>query len=389
MGRHVQGKTQARPVSDLPSATGSTQTENEEDDLIADCEAMTAVSANQAMLALPLFAPPLPPVLAPQQLPAAEAFAAAGAEEISPSSKIHLAEASMPRPGEHEQATPTMETTDDAEPLTTGNPETFRNTETGDAGHGESNERGTEDKPIPMLEPSKTADGAKSADGTAAAKQPLPMTMMAEMEVSAEPAVKNLPGTDGAPEIPAVRELPRIEEKREARHDLQVGAAQSQFSATTTFSSGGTTAADVTRPAAEVSAAERVARAVMDGVAQLRHTGTESVSVVLKPDGATELLLRVEMRDGALSAQLHFERGDRGALDQHWDELQKRLAEQGVSLSRGDAGMSGDSPSAQSDRRAPSQEEEAMAPRFHNFTQQPSNNPMTPRKSGRGFETWA
>jgi flagellar hook-length control protein FliK len=247
-----------------------------------------------------------------------------------------------------------------------------------------------EDKPHlhALVPPSVGIAGA--VDGTAAAKEQLPMKIADEMEESAEPAVKNLPGAERGLEVPAARVISRVEETRAARRDFQIDPAVSQFSATNTLSSGAATSTASTTSASDVPAVERVARAVMEGVAQLRHTGNESVTVVLKPDAGTELLLRVEMRDGALSAQLHFERGDRGALDQHLDELQRRLAEQGVRLSRTeDAGMSGDAQFAKSQRQPLLPEDDSTANHSSSFTKNISHNQTVTRRSARGFETWA
>ena len=156
----------------------------------------------------------------------------------------------------------------------------------------------------------------------------------------------------------------------------------------TTVSSAATLRSEEATPIADVPPVERIARAVLDGVAHLRQTKNESVSVVLKPDAGTELLLRVEMRDGALSAQLHFERGGSPALDQHWDELQRRLAEHGVRLSRGDAaGFNGD---AQPERRSFVPDRD-LDPIFFSKagTKKTSSDATITRRRIRGFETWA
>ncbi len=263
----------------------------------------------------------------------------------------------------------------------------------GESGQGDSHKPLREEKPRLDSLTSPPADSAEQVTGTAAAKQMLPMTNTVEMEESAESrdcGMKNLPGAERVLEVPVARVPSRAEPSRDARHDLQVDAAVSQFSATTTLSSGATSATNSTASVSDVPAVERVARAVIEGVVQLRHTGTESVTVVLKPDGGTELLLRVEMRDGALSAQLHFQRGDRGALDQHWDELQRRLAEQGVRLSRAeDAGMGGNAQFAQSQRQPLVPEDDSMANTAPSFTRKIASNQTMTRRTAHGFETWA
>jgi len=217
------------------------------------------------------------------------------------------------------------------------------------------------------------------------------MNNTVEMDKVAGLAVQNMPGTERTLDLPAAQVISRLEEAREARHELQRDVASAHTVFTATASSGATLRTDDSTPVSAVPAVERVARAVLDGVAHIRQTGNESVSVVLKPDAGTELLLRVEMRDGALSAQLHFERGDRSMLDKHWDELQRRLAEQGVRLTRDDsAGFGSNAQFAHSQRRSfvpendPAQTFSPVA-----STKKNSTHATSMLRGVRGFETWA
>ena len=57
-----------------------------------------------------------------------------------------------------------------------------------------------------------------------------------------------------------------------------------------------------------------------------------SLSLVLTPDGNTQLALHVEVQQGRFEVRAVLERGDFAALGAEWAQLQNRLAEQGVRL---------------------------------------------------------
>lgn len=392
--RDPEPKAKTGPATDISDSAGATpSTARDEEELWPDEATRPTAPANQVTLVPPpiAFIPPVvqaptPPLTATEEV----APATVGVSEIAWEASRAPGSADLPPAravaSEKKDAASALA-------LEQAKPDAPRETLVGDSDgsdQGESQVPGREDEPhLDSLTP-PAAGVVGQVDGTVAAKQPLPMKNGVEMEKSAGPEVKNLPGTERAPEVPVLRVLSRVEVAREARHDVQADAAVPNFSTPPTWSSVTSTETGLAAPASEVSAVERVARAIQDGVARMRHTGLESVSVVLKPDAGTELLLRVEMRDGALSAQLHFERGDRSVLNQHWDELHRRLAEQGVRLSRGDdAGLGGNAQFAQSQRQPLIPEEDSMAAGPAGFNRTISNNQTMTRPPARGFETWA
>lgn len=251
----------------------------------------------------------------------------------------------------------------------------------------------------PDLQPVRPVLDTSPGHGTAAAKEMLLMNNTIETDKTAGPAAPGqaFTGSSHAPKVSAVAEsFPELparcirtrEEAPEATRNSH-DPALTNISSTTTLNTAVTATKEPVAPAAESSAVERVARAVMDGVARVRQHGHESVSVVLKPDAGTELILRVEMRDGALSAQLHFSHGDRAGLDQHWDELQRRLAGQGVRLDRaGDFTNAGGSSFADSHRRPFAPPGERAAFNFPGGAKPTATIAARPRPV-RGFETWA
>ncbi|HMJ92313.1 MAG TPA: hypothetical protein VK530_21000, partial [Candidatus Acidoferrum sp.] len=225
-------------------------------------------------------------------------------------------------------------------------------------------------------------------DGTAGAEEMLPMKDTIEMDKSAELAVKKLPGLESLPEIPAarVRSIEKVDDQRDAQPEPVIAAP----AFTATASSGGTIAKEQAAPLSDSSAVDRVARAIMDGVARVRFNGNDSASITIKPDASTQLVLRIEMRDGAMSAQLHFAQGDRAGLEQHWDELQRKLADQGVRLSRSDdSHFQNGAQFSDSQRRGFTAPSEPGTFTYPSTSKSISTAEVITRNRARGFETWA
>lgn len=140
---------------------------------------------------------------------------------------------------------------------------------------------------------------------------------------------------------------------------------------------------------AEPALIDQVASAIDRSLTQLRHSDSDSLSVVLRPDSHTELHLRIKVQDGAVHAELQVERGDSALLAPHWEDLDRRLADQGVRLVRnpdstGTEFLPGDS------RRQPAPQDPdadalfAAAPLSKRVPSRSLNATKTP-----GFEFWA
>jgi hypothetical protein len=140
---------------------------------------------------------------------------------------------------------------------------------------------------------------------------------------------------------------------------------------------------------AEPALIDQVASVLDRSLTQLRHSDSDSLSVVLRPDSQTELHLRIEIQDGAIHAELQVERGDSTLLTTHWEELDRRLADQGVRLVRNPDSAGHDSPSGDSRRQPTPQDPGAEAL----FAAMPVSK-RTPSRSlfatkTPGFEFWA
>ena len=101
--------------------------------------------------------------------------------------------------------------------------------------------------------------------------------------------------------------------------------------------------ADPFRPASEPATAEVELPAPLDVPAtltpliqeqavRLRHASLQSLEVVLRPDGQTELHLQLTQRAGLIEATVRCDRGDAEKFGGGWAKLQESLASQGIRL---------------------------------------------------------
>ena len=65
---------------------------------------------------------------------------------------------------------------------------------------------------------------------------------------------------------------------------------------------------------------------------RLVESKADAMSVVLKPDGGTELSLELRQRNGVVEASAVLAAGDHQYLNQHWADLQARLELRGIKL---------------------------------------------------------
>jgi len=219
------------------------------------------------------------------------------------------------------------------------------------------------------------------------------MNYAVEMDETAGQAEKNLPGDAFAPVFPAARTNVPNDAHSSLRRDVELSPLALNV-ASPDFRAQPEAKVESASPSMSDTAVDRVARVLLDGVARVRHMGRESVTVSITPQPGTEFLLRVEMREGALSAHLHFERGDRQLLDSNWQELQRRMADQGVQLHRDDGeARKGSSlfqqDFSQSQRREDVPREETISPTPQTRGAKVPNRMAAPRFSKSLLEGWA
>jgi hypothetical protein len=132
------------------------------------------------------------------------------------------------------------------------------------------------------------------------------------------------------------------------------------------------------------SSVTHVSEVVSAAAAEIRHAGPAEIAMVLRPEPGAEWSLRLENREGLILAHIQVERGEQNLLDRHWDELQRRLAEQGVELSRSSTSFSNGSFSQPQRRELPTNGDE---PQFG--LPSATRLPGVRGKTHSGFESWA
>ncbi|MBI5799101.1 MAG: hypothetical protein HZA92_00035 [Verrucomicrobia bacterium] len=78
---------------------------------------------------------------------------------------------------------------------------------------------------------------------------------------------------------------------------------------------------------------ELLQSSLLKHVTELRHTGATEMAVVLRPDGETQLALRLTFSSsGEVTVQARCEQGDAQTLAANWGDIRHSLAQQGVRL---------------------------------------------------------
>ena len=76
----------------------------------------------------------------------------------------------------------------------------------------------------------------------------------------------------------------------------------------------------------------RIEEMISREVVRFRWTGQEAVSVLIRPEEGTEMMVHLRQRDGQLEAMLGMGRGEAARFGGHWQQLHDALAEQNVRL---------------------------------------------------------
>jgi hypothetical protein len=149
------------------------------------------------------------------------------------------------------------------------------------------------------------------------------------------------------------------------------------------------------------SATKSLAQEILHSAVRFRSIRAESMSVVLRPDGQTELTLQLTLHQGRIEVEARVQRGDWTTLQAQWAQLQQTLSQQGVRLNAlaADASImtaSGGaddrlaSPDTPEDRRTPEEQEERSPLRANHERgngDRPRRTAAVPTKGS--WETWA
>jgi hypothetical protein len=220
------------------------------------------------------------------------------------------------------------------------------------------------------------------------------MNVALDMNKTAGPEEQNLPS------MPATVQL--VAEKAAARgvsasHTSQVGDSANFLASAAQPANASVATAEKVMPSAPVDPTAKIVALMASAVVRLRQTGADDFEVAIQPDPNTEILLRVSLQGNGAEIQAELRRGDSAAFAARWQELQERLAQQGVKLAAlaanadqagslgRDAGFS--SPQHQSEA------EQDAAPFGYAETTTNNNNTSRPTVAhpgtARGWETWA
>jgi hypothetical protein len=93
-----------------------------------------------------------------------------------------------------------------------------------------------------------------------------------------------------------------------------------------------TSAPELAPPAAALSL-EQIESRMTNVVAELKRLKPDTMSVMLRPDGRTELHLHLQVTEGRVQIEARVQRGDPATLAAQWGQLQQSLSAQGIRLS--------------------------------------------------------
>lgn len=141
---------------------------------------------------------------------------------------------------------------------------------------------------------------------------------------------------------------------------------------------------------ARLQTVERTHDLVSAHALRLVESKSDSMSLVLKPGGGTELSLELRQRNGVVEAQAYLAAGDHQLLNQHWADLQSRLELRGVKLGPLGGEDSFTSGGNFSQQRSPSRDEETeRAAAFAEFAAVSGGATARSAMGGWGWESWA
>ena len=157
------------------------------------------------------------------------------------------------------------------------------------------------------------------------------------------------------------------------------------------------TPAEAANSLSGVDRTSRISALIEGSVVRFHKAGSESYEVSIRPDSGTEILLKISLKSGVPEVEAELRKGDAAVFASAWQDLHKRLADQGIRLApTADAGssMTGShrdsgfgSGQQQSPERAPFRPGPLNAAAVrHDSLPRSQPKRLSP---GRGWETWA
>ena len=241
----------------------------------------------------------------------------------------------------------------------------------------------------------ETAPLPPPASGTSAASLTQPMNVVLDMNKTAGPEEQNLPSAPATVHLAAEKAVLR---SVSASQTGSVGDPAGLLTAAQPTRESVATAEKVALTA-PVDPTAKIAALMASAVVRFRKTGEDDFEVAIQPDQNTEIMLRVTLQGDGAEIHAELRRGDSAAFAARWQELQEKLAQQGVRLAALDASekQSG-APGQNAEFRSPQQQSESdqdAAPFGYAETTTATNATNAPRPAAarpspaRGWETWA
>lgn len=248
---------------------------------------------------------------------------------------------------------------------------------------------------VPSATPAATSAAAAPAlaGGTSVASLAPEMNVAQDMTKTTGPAdlpEQNLPTGSATAQVLAERAGSR---SASLSHTTPATEAASALTAFVRPAAEAAPASEKLTPVAPVDPTTKLVALMANAVVQLRQTGADDFEVAIQPDPNTEIVLRVTLQGEGAEIHAELRRGDSAAFAARWQELQERLAQQGVKLAaltagQPDAGSLGHDSEFSSPQRESEPDGENIPSSTATTTH--TNRPAaTQPDRGRGWETWA
>jgi hypothetical protein len=135
---------------------------------------------------------------------------------------------------------------------------------------------------------------------------------------------------------------------------------------------------------------ERTHELVADNAMRPERSGSDTLTVVIKPGGGTQLSLELRQHGDGVEAQASLQQGDYHHLNQNWSDLQQRLEQRGIRLAPLVDGGSFTNSGNEQSGKSPARPSETLA----DLDLSKPLNPTLTSQMGRtrmatGWETWA
>ncbi len=187
----------------------------------------------------------------------------------------------------------------------------------------------------PYLRPILEAVSSQRQDGTRGADADDGMRNVRSTGRSAAPSLQKLPAGKSGLSAVSGKPVPASGDRGSVSEEVDGDEATGTHAILKDGTVGDFATADsraVEKIDASTDRVQRLETLMARDVNLFRRSGAQSLSVVLRPDPGTEVLVHFHQRDGQVEAMVRCERGDFTDLGIHWNQLRDALAAHQVRL---------------------------------------------------------